>query len=548
MQRKLVLILISSLFLPSILLFSEEAANLQVLTRIRQEGFENSKVMEILNRLCDEIGPRLTGSPNMRKANVWAEKQLENWGLTNAHLEAWGPFRRGWSMDRVSANMISPDYAPLVVFPKAWTPGLGGPVQAKVMKVKLESEADFANYKGKVAGMILLLSPIEEIKPQDKPNMTRLSDQQLEHIFHYTPPPPPNKQEARAEFIKKRNFEKALLQFLAEEKVVAVIEPGRGSGGMLFVSWRQYYHPDEPMGVPSLIMVAEQYNRIMRLLNLNVEVELELDLRNTFYEQDLMSYNTIAEIPGTDRKDEVVMLGAHLDSWHAGTGATDNGVGAAVCMEVARIVKTININPRRTIRIALWSGEEQGLEGSRAYVSQHFGARPEPSDPEEKALPENLRSEGGPLSLKPEHSKLSAYFNFDNGSGKIRGIFLQGNAAARPLFEEWLKPFADLGVTTVSIRDTFGTDHLSFDAVGLPGFQFVQDGLEYGRTHHSNIDVVDYVQPDDLMQASVVIASLVYQAAMYDEMMPRKPLPPDHSAENKKPATIDVPPSSNWRR
>ncbi len=504
--------------------------------------------MEILNRLCDEIGPRLTGSPNMRKANEWARKQLEDWGLANAHLEAWGPYRRGWSMDRVSVHMISPGYAPLVVFPKAWTPGLSGPVQAKVMKVKLESEADFANYKGKLAGMILMLSPIEEIKPQDKPNMTRLSDQQLDQIFHYTPPPPRNKEEARAEFIKKSNFEKALLQFLSEEKVVAVIEPGHGSGGMSFVSWRQYYRPDEPVGVPSLVMAAEQYNRIMRLLGLNIEVELELELKNTFYEQDLMSYNTLAEIPGTDRKDEVVMLGAHLDSWHVGTGATDNGVGAAVCMEVTRILKALNVNPRRTIRIALWSGEEQGLEGSHAYVSQHFGSRPEPSDPEEKALPDNLQSYQGPLSLKPEHSKLSVYFNFDNGSGKIRGIFLQGNAAARPIFEEWLKPFADLGVTTVSIRDTFGTDHLSFDAVGLPGFQFVQDGLEYGRTHHSNIDVVDYVQPDDLMQASVVIASLVYQAAMRDEMMPRKPLPPDRPAEEKKPATVEVSPPRSMNR
>jgi Zn-dependent M28 family amino/carboxypeptidase len=261
-----------------------------------------------------------------------------------------------------------------------------------------------------------------------------------------------------------------------------------------------------------------------------------------------MSYNTIAEIPGTDRKDEVVMLGAHLDSWHAGTGATDNGVGAAVCMEVTRILKALNVNPRRTIRIALWSGEEQDLKGSRAYVRQHFGSRPEPTDPEENALPDHLQSYQGPLSLKPEHAKLSVYFNFDNGSGKIRGIFLQGNAAARPIFEEWLKPFVDLGVNTVSIRDTFGTDHLSFDEVGLPGFQFVQDGLEYGRTHHSNIDVVDYAQPDDLMQASVVIASLVYQAAMRDEMIPRKPLPPDHPVEEKKPVTVEVPPPRSGSR
>ena len=542
-MRRTVALTVLCFFLSStVQSWSEENVDLQMLTRIRQEGFGNSKVMEILSRLCDEIGPRLTGSPNMRKANEWARKQLEDWGLTNAHLEAWGPYRRGWSMDRVSGHMISPDYAPLVVFPKAWTPSLKGPVRAKVMKVKLESEADFANYKGKLAGRILLLSPIEEIKPQDKPNMTRLSDQQLDQIFHYTPPPASNKPEARAEYIKKRNFERALVQFLAEEKVVAVIEPGRGSGGMLFASWRQYYRPDEPVGVPSLVMASEQYNRIMRLIGLNVEVELELEVKNTFYEQGLMSYNTLAEIPGTDRKDEVVMLGAHLDSWHVGTGATDNGVGSAVCMEVTRILMALKVNPRRTIRIALWSGEEQGLKGSRAYVSQHFGSRPEPSDPEERDLPENLHSYEGPLSLKPEHSKLSVYFNFDNGSGKIRGIFLQGNTAARPIFEEWLKPFADLGVTTVSIRDTFGTDHLSFDAVGLPGFQFVQDGLEYGRTHHSNIDVVDHVQPEDLMQASVVIASLVYQAAMRDEMMPRKPLPPDRPAEEKKPVTVEVPP------
>ncbi len=335
----------------------------------------------------------------------------------------------------------------------------------------------------------------------------------------------------RAEYMKRRELRKAVNKFLAEEKPLAVVTAGRGDMGTFGVQGEGTWKKGDPQGLTSLSMEPEHFGRVARLLDRDVPVEIEMDVKARFIEEDLMQWTTVAEIPGTDKKDEVVMVGAHLDSWHGGTGATDNGAGSVVAMEVMRILKAVGAKPRRTIRIGLWTGEEQGLFGSRAYVSQHFASRPEPSA-EEKEKPFYLRKKTGPLTVKPEHAKLSAYFNLDNGSGKIRGIYCEDNAAVVPIFEAWLEPFHDLGATVVTMNRTGGTDHEAFDDVGLPGFQFIQDPLEYEtRTHHTNMDVYERLQKNDLMQASVIMATFAYNASVRDGMMPRKPMPKDEPAQ-----------------
>jgi carboxypeptidase Q len=514
-----------------------ERIDLEVISRIRYEGFHNSQVMDLASGLMDSIGERLTGSPNMKRANEWTRDKLTEMGLANAHLEAWGPFGRGWANQYIGARMTSPDIAPLIVYAKAWTPGTNGVVTGKCVRGKIEKKEDFDKYRGKLAGMIVILGPDAEVKPITELPYKRLSDDDLAKIGEYEIPGehPPFRM---AEFMRRRQFMKDLNQFFADEKVLAVVDHSRGTsgGGTVFVQSGGAYKTGETAVVPQLTMASEQWNRIARLLDQNKDVTLELNVANTFYDDDPMQYDTIAEIPGTDKKDEVVMLGAHLDSWHSGTGATDNGAGTVVMMEAIRIFKALDLKPRRTIRIGLWSGEEEGLLGSQGYVEQHFGSRPHMNDPSMKDMPTLLRREAGPVTLKPEQAKVSGYFNVDNGTGKIRGVYLQENAALAPVFEAWMKPFKDLGVTTLTMRNTGGTDHLSFDAVGIPGFQFIQDPVEYEtRTHHSNMDVYDRLQPEDLKQAAVIVASFVYETAMRDQMLPRKPiekpLPPE--AEKK---------------
>lgn len=503
-----------------------------MMTRIRDEGFANSKVMQTLQQLTDVIGPRLTGSPGMKQANDWTRQQLAEWGLVNAALEPWGPFGRGWSFDRAAVHMIEPAGGPLLAYPKAWTPGTEGAVRGKVVKAKLESEADFEPLKGKLAGAIVLLGEARDLKPPDKLAFTRHDEQGLAELALFPipgprPSAPPGQPQNREGFLRRQRFSRALREFLTAEKALATVEAGRGDAGIVFVGGGGSRQKDENPGPPALVLASEHFNRVARLLALDKPVELELDVRARFHDDDPMGYNTVAEIPGTDKRAELVMLGAHLDSWHAGTGATDNAAGSAVAMEAVRILKALDVKPRRTIRIALWTGEEQGLLGSRAYVRQHFAARPDPR-PEERELPSFLRRDQGPLTVKPDHARLSAYFNLDNGTGKVRGVYLQQNAAARPIFEAWLAPFADLGATTLTMRNTGGTDHLSFDGVGLPGFQFIQDEADYStRTHHTNWDTYDRMQREDMMQASVIMAAFVYNAAMRAEMFPRKPLPRD---------------------
>jgi hypothetical protein len=507
-------------------LWAQEKVDLETMGRIRYEGFHNSKVMDYATGLMDTIGERLTGSPNMKRANEWTRDQLSAMGLSNAHLEAWGPFGRGWANQYVNVRMTSPDVVTLLAYPKAWTPGTNGVVQGKCIRATIADKKDFEKYHGKLAGMIVILGADAEVKPITEAPFKRLSDDDLAKMADYEIPG--DRPAFRmADYIKRQQFIKELNQFYADEKVVAVIDHSRGTagGGTVFVQSGGSYKTGETTAVPQLTMALEHWTRIARLLEQKKEVSLELNVSNTFYDDDPMQYDTIAEIPGGDKKDEIVMVGAHLDSWHAGTGATDNGAGTIVMMEAMRILKALDIKPRRTIRIGLWSGEEEGLLGSQGYVEHHFGGRPRMDEPGMKDMPTLLRREAGDVTVKPEQAKVSVYFNVDNGSGKIRGVHLQENEAVGPIFEAWMKPFKDLGMTTLTMRNTGGTDHLSFDAVGIPGFQFIQDPLEYEtRTHHSNMDVYDRLQADDLKQISVIVAGFVYDAAMRDQMLPRKPI------------------------
>jgi acetylornithine deacetylase/succinyl-diaminopimelate desuccinylase-like protein len=503
-------------------LFAAEAPDLTMQTRIRQEGLRNSKVMEIAETLMDDVGPRLTGSPNMKRANEWTRDKLTEFGLSNAHLEEWGPFGRGWSYDSCSLRMVSPDIAQLIAVPRAWTPGTNGPTRGKVLHATIATKEDLDKIKGKIAGKFLLIGDVREFKPHEQAQFERYDDKSLAGVSQYEMP----RAQAfnREAAVKRRQLFLETLKLFADEKPLGVIVPGGSDFGTIHVQSAGSQRPNEQYPVPSVVVSDEQYARIVRLLDNKKEPELELDVKAKYYDDNPNQYNTVAEIPGTAKNGEVVMLGAHLDSWHSGTGATDNGAGTVAVMEAVRILKAIGIAPKRTIRIALWSGEEEGLLGSHAYVAQHFGSKPL-LDPSEASLPMSMQKRG-PLTIKPEQAKLSAYFNLDNGTGKVRGVYTQENAAAVPIFQAWLEPMKDLGATAITMRNTGGTDHLSFDEVGIPGFQFIQDDIEYEqRTHHTNFDVYERLQRDDLMQAAVVIATFVWEAANRSEMFPRKPLP-----------------------
>jgi hypothetical protein len=520
---------------------------LDTISKIRYEGFRNSKIMDLATGLFDQIGPRLTGSPNMKKANEWTRDKLKEFGLENAKLEPWSPFGRGWSNEYSNVRMLSPDVATFIAYPKAWTPGTDGPVRAQAVRVVIRGPQDLARYKGKLAGKIVILGDDAEVKPSTEPLYERYNEKTLGELEQYQVPAERDVARLR-QFQAGARVQRQIAKFFDDEKVLAIIDHSRGAinGGTVFVQQGGSYKLGQTVGTPALTMSTEQWGRIARILGAKKDVELEINVKNTFYEDAMTQWNTTAEIPGTDKKDELVMVGAHLDSWHAGTGATDNGAGTIVMMEAMRILKALGIKPRRTIRIGLWSGEEQGLLGSQWYVSQHFATRPESTDPERKGDPTIIRRDAGPIEKKPEQAKVSVYFNVDNGTGKIRGVYTQENAAVEPIFDAWMKPFHDLGMDSLTMRNTGGTDHLSFDAAGIPGFQFIQDPIEYDtRTHHSNMDVYDRLQPDDLKQMAVIVASFVYMAAQRDQMFPRKtieaPLPPLPPPEEENPAPTRPP-------
>jgi len=527
--------------------------------KIRDEGMNRSQVMQTLSYLSDVIGPRLTASPNMKRANEWTRDQLTKWGLQNAHLEPWGQFGRGWSLKKFSAQVTEPQAIPLIAFPKAWSPGFDAPLTAEVVYVDARTDADLEKFKGKLKGKIVLTAPARDVPAHFQAQGTRLNEKELLALADAPEPRPSgggrgNFQGNRAAF----QFAGNKMRFFDQEGAALLVDPGRGDGGTIFVQSASVvppvaaanatptargtppYDKSKPKVMPQMVLAIEHYNRIVRMLQAGEPVKITVDLAVAWQEADLMGYNTIAEIPGTDLKDEVVMLGGHMDSWHSGTGATDNAAGVSVAMEAVRIIQALGLKPRRTIRVGLWSGEEQGLLGSRAYVAQHFGSMQPVSTTSAVPSSGNGASNGmssgngaaaqAPtptvLVKKPDYEKLSGYFNLDNGTGKIRGVYLQGNEGVRALFRQWLMPFRDTGATTLSISNTGGTDHLAFDGIGLPGFQFIQDEIEYDtRTHHSNQDVFDRIQGDDMKQAATIMAAFVYNTAMRDEKLPRKAAP-----------------------
>ncbi len=511
---------------------SPHVPDLEFITRLRQEEYSYSQVMDIMSHLTDVIGARLTGSPNMKKANEWTRDEFAQWGLENGHLEPWGTFGRGWAYQLCEVRMISPDYMQFIALPEAWTPGTNGPLRGEVTHVIASNAADLEKYRGKLEGKIVLFGEAIQAKPSDKPIFTRLSDADLAKGAIFQPPGPPHARDPEA--VKRYQFRADYIKFFTEEHVAAVLDITRepGDDGTIQLQSGGPYEKGKTIGFPRITLAVEHFGRVARLLAEKVPVEVEINVEAQFYDDDLTGYNTLAEIPGVDPKlkDQLVMLGGHLDSWHASEGATDNGAGVGAAMEAVRLLKKLGVQPRRTIRIALWSGEEQGMLGSKGYVAEHFGSRPESTNPKDQILPEWLRPAGGPLNLKPEQKLVSVYFNLDNGPGRILGVHLQENAAVRPIFEKWMEPFHDLGMTTLTMNNTGSTDHISFDDVGIPGFQFIQDNMDYGLTHHSNMDSYEHLRPDDLKQAATILAAFVYNAAMCDEMIPRKPLRPDELA------------------
>lgn len=525
-MKKLVLISLACLPFRHVLAQNDEP-DLAMIQKIRQEGFNHSQVMDIAFFLTEVSGPRLNNSPGFRRAANYTKNKLSEWGLSNARLEPWGEWGKGWELKRCYVAMAAPYYKPIIAFPKSWTAGTNGLQTTEIVLLTLTSAQDLELYKGRLKGKVILLQRRDSLKPAYVADATRYSDAELQDMASW-------KNQKRASpsangisaSMQGKGYTptaghrdkptpghrggltyKQLKQFAREEGALAILSTHpNGRDGTLFVQGGGAWTANAAENFPDLTLAYEDYMMLQRLALHHIPVRLEVDVKTQFHTNDLQGYNVIAEIKGTDPvlKQELVMIGAHLDSWHASVGATDNAAGCAVMMEVIRILKALNIQPRRTIRIALWGGEEQGLIGSKHYVRQHFT----------DTLTQRYNRKG---------DKLSVYFNLDNGTGKIRGIYLQENKAVQPVFTKWLAPFKDLGASTITLQRTGGTDHLSFDAIGLPGFQFIQDDIEYSsRTHHSNVDSYDHLQAGDLKQAAVIIASFVYQAAQRNEKIPRK--------------------------
>jgi hypothetical protein len=512
--------LIAALTLPAVLP-SQERVDVATIERIKDVAMNQSQVMDIMSWLTDVHGPRLTGSPITRMAGEWAVSTMKSWGMSNPRFETWGPFGRGWTNERFYFQATAPHPFIIQAVPRAWSASTSGKVGGPAIVILTDTNTTLASlkseYGGKLKGAFILATPMRNVSASFNPLAGRYTDDALAGLAAIVPavqnPNGPRRQAGTTP--PRRPFamtsDTASLRWLESEGVGAILLPSsRGDGGTIFTDNGASRAPNAAK-VPMVHLGIESYGRLWRSLERKVPVTLEMDMQNKFYDADLNSFNVIAEIPGTDPvlKDEIVMLGGHFDSWHGGTGATDNAAGSATMMEAVRILKSLNLQPRRTIRIALWTGEEQGLFGSRAYVTDHFAAR-----------------DSTGLKIKPDHAKFSAYFNLDNGTGKIRGVYQQMNAEVGPIFDAWMGPFKADGMKTLTISNTGGTDHQAFDAVGLPGFQFIQDAVEYGsRTHHSNMDTYERIQADDMKWNSAVLAAFVWQAAQRDEKLPRKPMP-----------------------
>jgi carboxypeptidase Q len=507
---------------------SKDAIDTTALSKIKEEGMNHSQVMNILSIITDVYGPRLTNSPNHRKAADYAKTTLESWGVQNVHIDNWGEeFGRGWELKKFSLQCLAPVYFPVIAYPKAWTPGIKGTVSADAVYLNIKAKEDLAQYAGKLKGKIVLFGAPVPVKPGFVPDATRLNDSTLLQMANEGPPSQGNNFRRTQSMIDAQRLAYLKWDFCMKEGAIAVLEPSPGArleDGTVLVGGvtlpyppevpndkrLRAYSPNQPKILPQVIVSDEQYNRMIRQIQNGKSVKLELTLETEFTPAS-EGFNIIGEIPGTDLKDEIVMIGAHFDSWHSGTGATDNGAGSAVMMETIRLLKSLGTSPRRTIRIGLWGGEEEGLLGSRSYVKRTYGERLD------KTMPYDS------IQLKAEADKFSVYFNMDNGTGKYRGVYLQGNENARPVFREWLKPFEKMGASTLTLQNTGGTDHLPFDAIGLPGFQFIQDPIEYGtRTHHTSMDVYDKAIEADLKQNAVITAAFAWSAANRNGLFPRK--------------------------
>ena len=488
-----------------------------------------SRVMDVIYNLTDRYGPRLTNSPQFRAAGVWAAGQLKEWGLSNVQLEKWSSDMPGWQYTYFAGSMVEPVYQPLIGVPVAWTGGTNGAVTGEAILAEIQTAADMEKFRGKLKGKIVLTSPVLDLAFPTTPLAHRYTEAELAEMVPEIIPTGGGRGgrggrggvagQPQMTMQERQALQGRLRTFMKDEGVLLTLTAtARGESGTLFGGGAQTSTRNAdgtstrvPLATleasqPQVSLTAEHYNRIARLLEHNVPVKLQFDIKTQF-DPNTDSFNVIAEIPGNAKKDEVVMVGGHFDSWHYATGATDNAAGSAVSMEVMRILKSLNLKMDRTVRMALWSGEEQGLYGSRAYVKEHFA---------------------DPTVMKPtaEHDRLSGYFNIDNGTGRIRGVYLQGNEPMRPVFEAWFAALKDMTEGVVTIRNTTGTDHLSFDAVGLPGFQFIQDPMDYEtRSHHSNMDTYERIQQADLEQMAVIEAAFVYDAATRPEKLPRKELP-----------------------
>ena len=528
-----------------------ETLDLDAIARIRDEGLNHSHIMEYASGLFDGVGPRLTGSPDFAKAEEWSVDQLRRMGASNAHTESWGEFGMGWQQIGTSVQMTAPSAATILAQATPWSPATAGEASGEVIAVPtLNDEKDFETWKGKLSGKIILYGDAPKIHPDPSNPLEHYDAAKLEHFRSYPLDGDqgdshvlPNDPAFWEKIFKEMAFLEKVGHFFADEHAIAVLRPG-GSGGVLHddtghsLGWF-VYRSEHKQAIPSAVIASESFGRIHRLVSHGVPVSVRLNIATKFYGEHEPGSNVIAEIPGTDPalKDQVVMLGGHLDSWIAGTGATDDGAGSIIALEAMRILRALNIQPRRTIRIGLWGGEEQGIFGSSGYVSNHYGTRSYSTKPEEQVVPEFVRQQTGSVTLKPAHAKFDAYFNTDNGGGRFLGIFTEGNSAVASIFQQWVAPISDLGFTTVTMRNTGSTDHVSFDQVGLPGFQFIQDPRDYEtRSAHTNQDTYERLSESDMKQAAVIMAIFVYNTAQREGMLPRKPLPhPELEEQHTKP-------------
>jgi hypothetical protein len=494
------------------------------MNRIIDQGLNHSQVMQTAEYMMDRIGGRMTNSPQMRQAEAWTQQQFKSWGLKNVHKEAF-PFGRGWSLVSSSVRMTAPRVIQLTAMPVAWTPGTGGPITAQVVVAPIKRERDFEAWRGKLAGKIVLVSlPDDGSEPGEAP-FKRLSPEDLGKMDHYRQPDYDPQSVERQ--LKRITFGNKIDGFLKSERAVAWARMSYRDGKLLHGEGYSFRVGETP-SLPGIEIAAEDYRRLARLAKAGTPPTVEINTSIQYDDSDVNAYNILAEIPGSDAGAGYVMAGAHLDSWVAGDGAADNGAGSVVVMEAARILGSLGVRPKRTIRFALWAGEEQGLLGSMAYVEKYLATRA-PGAPagNETSLERYMRWRYRfPITPRPGYKDLVAYFNIDNGSGRVHGIHAEGNVAAVPLLREWLQPFSSMGATAVVATPTGGTDHVFMQAVGVPGYQFVQDPLDYGtRVHHSSIDTFDHLKAEDLRQASVVLAGLLFESASSAKTLPRMPLP-----------------------